>query len=39
VNGKIPVQILDKVEKELESTMWNEYLIEYMPQQIEIKSI
>jgi hypothetical protein len=39
LNGKIPVQILDKVEKELESTMWNEYLMEYMPQQIEIKSI
>jgi hypothetical protein len=32
VKGKIPVQILDQVEKELERTMWNEYRMEYMPQ-------
>jgi hypothetical protein len=31
VKNRIPVQILDQVEKELEKTMWNEYCVEYSP--------
>lgn len=31
VRGKIPTVIMDKIEKELEKAMWNEYLLEYSP--------
>ena len=31
INGKVPTQVHDDVEKELEKAMWNEYCIEYSP--------
>jgi len=34
VKGRVPAQVLDEVEKELEKAMWGEYLLEYAPSKI-----